>query len=141
VTLIKNNLNIGWYGGCDSCEDFEFYKSNGTLVDDFNNVIQIMQIKEEGYSYATWSSHKNEKQKEIWAKLPQTIRDTIDRLDFFRNEQGIKKLKCGIPYIIEVNEGSEINIPNFYLSGSQYGDAGRVIECYDCPTFPPCVCE
>jgi hypothetical protein len=141
MALLKNNISIGWYGGCDKCEDFAFYKENGTLVDGFQNVVGVIQIKDTGYVYSSWSSEKNEKQKNIWANLPQSVRESLDRETFIKDSQGVTYLKCGTPYIIEIDEGSQLDIPDFSISSKTHGDAGRVIECYDCPTFPPCVCE
>ena len=40
-----------------------FYKENVTLVDGFENVVGVIQIKETGYVYSSWSFEKNEKQK------------------------------------------------------------------------------
>jgi len=141
VAQLKNNISIGWYGGCDSCEDFDFYKENGTLQDGYENVISILQIKESGFVYSSWTTEQNEKQKTIWANLPHSVKNSLSRVDFIKNGQGITKLQCGTPYIIEIEQGSELDISEFVLSGQGAGDSGRVIECFDCPEFPPCVCE
>ena len=63
MSKISKNINIGWYGGCKTCKDFDFYKENGTLVDGFANVISVIQVKSSGYVFVSWSAEKNEKQK------------------------------------------------------------------------------
>lgn len=141
MAQLKNNINIGWYGGCDSCEDFSFYKENGTLQDGYETVISILQIKDSGFVYSSWTSEQHEKQKSVWGGLPQIVKDALTRLDFIKDGQGITKFQCGTPYIIEIEEGSTLDISEFVLSGQGSSDAGRVIECFDCPEFPPCVCE
>tara|TARA_B100002019_G_scaffold277539_1_gene277443 strand:- start:3362 stop:3787 length:426 start_codon:yes stop_codon:yes gene_type:complete len=141
MSKISKNINIGWYGGCKTCKDFDFYKENGTLVDGFANVISVIQVKSSGYVFVSWSAEKNEKQKKIWANLPQNVRDSLDRKKFIQENQGIVKFQCGTPYLIEIEEGTEFDLPEFSVTSKSKGDSGRVIECFDCPTFPPCVCE
>lgn len=139
--LLKNNISIGWYGGCDSCEDLDLYTSEGNLDEKYEKLILVLQISETGYVYKSWTHQQHEKQKKSFNGLPDSVKKTIDELEYITSGQSITKLMCGTPYIIEIQEGSEIDIPNFFKSGSEFKDAGRVIECFDCPTFPPCVCE
>jgi hypothetical protein len=141
VTQLKNNINIGWYGGCESCADFDFYTDTGTLQDGYENLISIIQIKKSGFVYSSWTSIQDEKQTMIWNTLPAPVQSSLSRLDFIKSGQGITKLQCGLPYIIEIEQGTTLDISEFVLSGQGTDDQGRVINCVDCPEFPPCVCE
>lgn len=141
MAIINQNINIGWYGECKNCKDFHFYRDNGTLVEEFENVISIMQVKESGFAYTSWSMQKHENQKKIWAELPQPVRDNLNRKSFLQDCQGIISFQCGLPYLIEIEEGSELSIPQYKISNGHESNLARVIECFECPTYPPCVCE
>jgi hypothetical protein len=139
--LLKNNINIGWYGGCDSCSDLDLYTAESTVKPQYENLIMVMQVGEQGFVYKTWTQSQHQKQILSWDALPSSVHDAVDKLSYIKSGQSITKLVCGTPYVVEIQEGTEITIPGFTLSSNSGSGLSRVIECFDCPTFPPCVCE
>lgn len=139
---LTENINIGWYGKCGTCANFELYdQTNGDLVDGMENVESITQIKDGGFVYTTWLQEKDTEKRNEWTSLPAIIKSNLSKLDWVKDGQGITNLECGRPYLIKITEGTNINIENFYQAGLGHEDAGRVIECEECPTFPDCICE
>jgi hypothetical protein len=138
---LNKNLSIGWYGTCDGCTDFSFYESNGDLKSGVSNIVSVIQIKSGGFVYTSWSYERDQAQREEWELLPDALKSSIDKVDFVKDGQGIQELKCGNPYLIKMVEGTETTIENLHLAGLGDEDAGRVVECVECPTHPECVCE
>ncbi len=139
---LTENINIGWYGKCGSCVDFDLYdQTTANLVSGVENVESITQIKDGGFVYTTWLMEKDVEKRNEWETLPQIIKTNMEKLEWVKDCQGITHLECGRPYLIKIIEGTSIMIDDFHLAGLGHGDAGRVVECEECPTFPDCICE
>ena len=140
---LEDNNSIGWYGTgpCDDCSDFLLYESNGDLKSGMENVVSITQVKEGGYVYTSWSAAHDQKQRTVWDGLPTQVKTATDKIVWIKDGQGITELKCGVPYVVKIIEGTSMEIEDFHLAGLGNPDAGRVIECVECPTYPDCICE
>ena len=140
MASLDDNLNIGWYGKCDECTDFDFYDSNADLHSAVANIISVIQIKAGGYVYVSWSHERDQAQRVAWNNLPTNLKSSVEKIDFIKDGQGITELKCGNPYLIKLTEGTSTEIPHLHLSDLGQPDMGRVIECLECPDHPNCIC-
>lgn len=139
---LTENLSIGWYGICEGCDKFELYnETSGELNADVDNIESITQIKDGGFVYATWLKERDIEKRNSWTILPTIIKDNLSKVDWVKDGQGFTELECGVPYLLKLKEGTSLNIENFNLAGLGHEDAGRVIECVECPTHPNCICE
>ena len=139
---ITENLSVGWYGTCDGCTTFNLYdEASAELITGMENVISITQIKEGGFVYTSWLKERDNEKRVSWESLPEVIKQAMNKLDWVKDGQGVTELECGAPYLIKITEGTSIEINGFYLAGLGHEDAGRVVECEDCPTYPNCICE
>jgi hypothetical protein len=139
ASLIQN-INIGWYGECAECADIELYDADGNLKKMFSNLVLILQVSNNGYKYSSWTMQRHNKQSAVWSSLSENVKKSLQFDTFVRNGQIITKLVCGTPYVIEIEESSTLELPGFTMSDSNSKNS-RVIECFECPKFAPCICE
>ena len=138
--ILNKNINFVWYGdNCESCTDFDFY-SGTSIRSEFENVLRVVDIKDGGFVYAGWSLDIHKKNLKEFEKLPDIIKNTLGS-DYLKNGQGFDKLKCGRAYIIEVEEGVEVSIPNVFPANLNDNPPRRLVNpCPTCPEKTECGC-
>ena len=137
---LKNNINIGWYGNCGECRDIDIYTEEGDLNDSFANLELVLQVSETGFKYSSWTAKQHEKQVKIWNSLSTNVKQSLSYKTFIQSGQVITKFVCGTPYIVEIKESTNVELEHFTIINSHSSDA-RVVECFECPKFSPCICE
>jgi len=96
MALLEKNLNFIWYGdSCDTdCEEFPFY-SGSVLVEGFQNVISVAQIKPAGYVFSYWSRETDTENRESYENLTDLIKNNLGLSNYVVDSQGFVKLDCG----------------------------------------------
>ena len=138
--ILNKNINFIWYGdNCESCTDFDFY-SGSNIRSEFENVLRVVDVKNGGFVYTGWSLDVHKKNLEEFEKLPDIVKNTLGS-NYVKNGQGFDKLECGRAYIIEIEEGFEVSVPNVFLSNINENPPRRLVNpCPTCPEKTDCGC-
>lgn len=150
----------GWYGEyqrdengkCISCENLSFLDDEGELTPWAKGIRSISQYAgPPSYSTRDWSAERDRKARIGYAEyepggkyagFPDELKPK--KKDYLEIKQGltsILELRCGTPYsILKKTNAEVIDVPGLVPVSLQDPDAGRVLECEDCPDVPDCIC-
>jgi hypothetical protein len=144
MALLEKNLNFIWYGdSCDTdCEEFPFY-SGSVLVEGFQNVISVAQIKPAGYVFSYWSRETDTENRESYENLPDLIKNNLGLSKYVMDSQGFVKFECGKSYVVKLDEGTQLEIPGAVVInlGSDSTRGLQALPCPTCPDATECGCE
>ena len=116
-----------------------FY-SGISLREEFQGVLRVTDIKAGGYVYAAWAHETHADNLQEFEKLPDLVKNTLGA-DYLKNGQGIDRFECGHAYIVEVAQGTIVDIPNLLEVNLADTQSRRLVNpCPTCPDEEDCDC-
>lgn len=161
MARINNIHTFGWYGTfqredgiCVPCETQSLYEDNGELKLWARGIVHIVQYR--GVTQIAWTSVEDQTKRDAYAKdygpdgrlMPLVDAGTLVKpglLEYVKKHQSIIEFRCGAPYEIVKKESTPTNWPPVDIDGFvpttvKTADAGRVVECENCPEALECIC-
>lgn len=159
MATIDNIHTYGWYGTferdddgkCIPCETLSLYEDDGKLKAWATGIVQIEQYR--SVIRMAWTSTEDERIRKNWMTnygpggileaLPDEVKPSL--LDALEDGQLISELRCGTPYVIVKKESTPkkwppVSIDGFVPANKRTKDAGRLVECENCPEALECIC-
>ena len=124
---LTQNLNFIWFGDdCESCNPYEFYVGEN-IRNEFSVVLRVIDVKDGGYVYAGWSKDVHDANLEEYKNLPDLVKNTLG-VNFIKNGQSFDRFECGRAYVVEIEEGSIVNIDGAFVANQNENPPRRLVN-------------
>ena len=139
---LTQNLNFIWFGDdCESCNPYEFYVGEN-IRNEFSDVLRVIDVKDGGYVYEGWSKDVHDANLEEYKNLPDLVKNTLG-VNFIKNGQSFDRFECGRAYVVEIEEGSIVNIDGAFVANQNENPPRSISKSMPnvCPEMVDCECS